>query len=103
MRRVTIQRSKWGTNALRNKAGRYCCLGFCAKAAGITDEQMQGVGLPGDLNYAYAYQFDNYFPTLGNVAGELAEINDSNKRKHNKEKDIKALGKSVGVDFRFVD
>lgn len=105
MRRVTITRTKWGTKALRNKAGNMCCLGFCAKAAGIQDKDLQGVGMPDDLaSDELRHKFFARFPDLDtNLAEDLAVINDSSRKRHNKEKLIKQHGRDANIDFRFVD
>lgn len=105
MRRVTITRSKWGTKALRNRAGNMCCLGFCAKSAGIPDAELQNVPMPDEIESEQSRQkFSARFPDLDyDIAGDLAEINDSHRKRHNKEKLIKQRGRDAGIDFRFVD
>lgn len=53
----TIDRSKWvrggkgGEACMLNKQGNMCCLGFYAKACGLTDDQLVSKNLPDDVVY----------------------------------------------------
>ena len=46
---LTIDRAKWGTNALLNQDDTMCCLGFACRAAGIGKSKIGNQGMPGDV------------------------------------------------------
>lgn len=107
MKTVVIDRRKWGRNALKNGAGRFCCLGFCALTAGIPETALKGRMMPSELSNA-----DKFYATFPGLDDDnngrryealLAEVNDSERRKHNKEKLIREYGKQVGINFRFTN
>ena len=111
--RVIIDRAKWGKKALLNTKGKMCCLGFCAKSAGINPKIMRGASMPSDgrLGDAGVDMFmekfpallyrDEYYPTNTNIAHNLAEINDGMINGPKKEAKIKELGKEAGIQFVF--
>lgn len=109
MVKVVVKKSLWGApdkklainSQLRSaKTRRMCCLGFCARQAGMKDI----------TDVAFPYEHDEYnkfkamFPklTIG-TQDDLAEINDSSElSRKEKAKQITALGKKHGVEFVFV-
>lgn len=113
--RVIIDRAKWGKKALLNTKGKMCCLGFCAKSAGIDPKDMRGASMPNnrklgtDGSSKFLAKFpklmyvDSYSTNVANsgLAIELAEANDHMVNGAKKEAKIKALGKKAGIQFVF--
>lgn len=110
MKRVVIDRKKWGRRALLNSKGKMCCLGFCAKSAGVKPESMRGTSMPNNLGYERARVAEK-FPMLlevdynsfdnADIAYQLATVNDGMVNGAKKEAKIKQLGKQAGIDFVF--
>lgn len=49
IKQLTINENKWGTGYLAYE-GEYCALGFLCKRLGYSDEEMNDVGIPSDLD-----------------------------------------------------
>lgn len=107
MTRVVIDRSRWGRQALLNSKNKMCCLGFCAKSAGATDEDMRNKAFPYNLTnwQPVAAKFPGLFNEGGSfrsfAANNLAEANDGMINGPEKEEEIKKLGVSAGIQFVF--
>jgi hypothetical protein len=134
----TIDRSKWacGENANRltemgrrdegnetallTDHGRMCCLGFYAKACGVPNKSLKGIGEPCDLtprqgmklsekilrieenNYRYSKDDPTHHLVNKSVTSDLIQVNDDmDVRLDKREKKIASLFKKVGINVKF--
>lgn len=125
LKELTIQRSRWGTDALKNPDGTMCCLGFAMEACGIElpppqhksdcrgyPREVVGAGMiPGWLlaeNYgASAYTDERFSPQIPIVDIErLVRINDRDPTAvdyDKREEEIIAIFAKHGTKVTFVD
>lgn len=119
MKQVTIQREKWGKEALRNSNGTMCCLGFCGIKAGVQPQALKNVAMPGGVGSkawdeeggGISFQkFKKAFPMLFNLkagsrnsklADRLAAANDSTLSAERREQSVIRIGKTGGINFKF--
>lgn len=112
---VTIKRSKWLRGGkdpyMRNPdTGKMCCLGFLARKAGLSTRQINDKREPEDLAQCITGLTnvfdDDPHSSLTNTATclDLMCANDENLiNDEAREKEIKKLGKKIGVTFKFED
>lgn len=114
---VTIKRSKWLRGAseafLRNPdTGKMCCLGFLARKVGLSTRQINDKREPEDLTQCITgltkilNDFVSEVPFLENtnICVDLMSTNDDTTIDDKiREKQIKDLGKGIGVTFKFVE
>jgi hypothetical protein len=108
--KVTIDRSKWrtggiydsatgrGATKLLNNEGYMCCLGFCCKAAGCSDEDIMNVISPAGvyrLNFGGSSLRDSRFDC------NAMKINDSNLTREVKEQRLLELFKDSSFEIEF--
>jgi len=114
---VTIKRSKWlrgrSESYLRNPlSGEMCCLGFLAREAGLSTRQINDKREPEDLtqcitgltNMLDDLVLERHFLSNTNTCVHLMCTNDDTSiNDEAREKNIKELGKEIGVTFKFED
>ena len=108
--KVKVSRRRWwrghgpgfGKNYLRNTDGKMCCLGFACRVFGARSKDIVGQGMPRDVDT------DLFIGTpLGNdkqiTLQQLAHINDEAQlTASERERELKRIGKTIGIDFTFV-
>lgn len=116
IKQLTINENKWGTGFLACE-GEYCALGFLCKRLGYSDEEMNDVGIPSDLDRPAPSWFhqdlsDNNVKDMleGIVDAEnftdfddvVPAINDTDELDQEEKKfRLKKVFKMVGIDLHF--
>lgn len=107
--KLTIDRTKWLRGAgcepsrlLRKEDGKMCCLGFYAKACGLTDDDIVGQPNPSGVNRALPDEMLWLFGQQNNSDEclRLMEENDSSEVSESKISEIFAKN---GVEVEFVN
>jgi hypothetical protein len=106
IKKLIIDRARWGQSALLNKDGTMCCLGFLSKACGVHDEVMLGVAFP-RFDWIKEYNINKEFGdragVYGGVAGEASKINDDNSiSKSEKETKLIELFAKNNINLSFI-
>ena len=111
--KVTIDRSKWrrgdtgsGDTQLLNKEGYMCCLGFCALAAGLTEEQIINRATPRQVpvrgEWELFWQALNGLSVSTKLTREAVYLNDTHSMTDEKrEKELIKLLGEAGVEVSF--
>jgi hypothetical protein len=108
--KVTIDRSKWrtgvgyhsatglGTTKLLNSEGFMCCLGFCCKALGCSDDDIMNIISP-----AVVYSSNIYGSSLkdSQFTHNAIHINDSDLTREVKEQRLLELFKDSSFEIEF--
>lgn len=122
IKQLTIDEKKWTTGSLY-KDGSYCALGFACKRVGFSDEDMDGLGLPEELEHQGSGDIPGWMSAevpetlrksslLGIGDAEFLDtfdfqnvipmVNDGKElSKDEKKSRLKALFKFVGIDLHF--
>lgn len=122
IKQLTIDEKKWTTGSLY-KDGAYCALGFACKSYGFSDDDMEDLGLPEELEQNGFGDIPNWMlkgvPTellksslLGideaeylseeDIQNVIPMVNDAKKlSKEEKKSRLKKLFKFVGIDLHF--
>jgi len=124
MLKVVIDRTKWlrgeeanqfGSSLLCPHSGKYCCLGFAAKEAGATDDEIRDLSTPGALWLTVGKTItesllrsdrDESKEMNSNLSEALMEINDSTDPDVDaafREAEVIRLGLEAGIEFSFVN
>ncbi len=110
---VTIKRSKWlrgtGEGCLLDDKGKMCCLGFLAREAGFSSDEILNKQQPQELSRCIL----NLSVILSEGMDALIETNicvvlmsnndDRGIGEAAREEGIKEWGQKIGVDFKFED
>lgn len=105
--RLIIPRRLWGLNSLLNPDGTMCCLGHAAKACGVPDNRLLGVGLPErdlDVPAWMLPRYNGNSDIVGTSArGRASTINDDQVMPVDRKEEalIKLFG-SMGTELTFV-
>lgn len=114
---VVVKRSQWirgrgsANSALLTYRGERCCVGFACRAAGLTDEQILGVGTVAELATT-VYPIPDALHKLvmpgrrsnSEEASSLYTVNDEpHYTDEDREKNISDIGARVGLRFTFED
>ena len=122
IKQLTIDENKWTTGSLY-KDGAYCALGYACKRYGFSDDDMDGLGLPEELEEMGFGDIPEWMlevvPTellksslLGvdeaeylseeDIQNVVPMVNDTKSlSKDEKKKRLKQLFKFVGIDLHF--
>jgi hypothetical protein len=113
---VVVKRSEWlrgnGNGLLINRSGQKCCLGFACIAAGENPGNMLNHGTPNDLldeisapqHLLRFLKWDDEGSLDNDVTNELVHINDDELASdEERERSIATLGRSIDINFTFVD
>lgn len=107
IKRLTIDRAKWGIGWLRNyNTGKMCCLGFLGRACGVPSEILKGKGMPSDLsdvyNSCYPEAFKGGKSDVTKAVELAAKVNDSECISWpEKEYRLKILFRAHGIRLTF--
>lgn len=121
--RVEVKRRRWvrgdsRDSALRNDQGKQCCLGFVARSLGYKVKDILHVGSPESISQSIPppnqikgltvkLEKSGLLNSLGynsKTCRSLMHTNDTdNLTPSAREAKIKALGKRIGIEFRFKD
>ena len=104
MLKVIVKESRWyrghgsTVSKLRLADGRQCCLGFACRASGLSADEIAHCIMPNDLPYGKVPAWAEANAVLGlAIANDLRAITDAERKRR-----ITKLGRTIGLDFKFV-
>lgn len=127
VKKFTVKRKRWlrgkgsDESRLLTNSNKMCCLGFYARACGLSTKQIKDQSSPENAAFIYTYSDDDYYASpekdkvwktkLINKYGRdtatcssLMETNDDEDMKDSvREKKIKSLFKKLGITVKFED
>lgn len=112
-----VERGKWvrgglgkGNSAMLNRYGYMCCLGFYGAACGLSRSQLLNTEDPHEVANSAGFKRSDVLLKSGNrnrkATEDPMEINDTERcgySEEERERDLKAKFKSLGIAVRFVD
>ena len=105
MHTVIINRKTWlrgkVDSELRKPNGKKCCIGFLASTLGAKNKEITGVSVLADMYNNVCLSFSSEHST---PLSEAYEANDDlNMNDREREKELRTIGKAMGVRFRFIN